>query len=268
MLDLAKLVIKKTNSRSMIIFKEMATDDPKRRCPDISLAKKELDWEPKISLDKGLEKTIEYFRNIDRPDKKILVFAVTYWPDLGPAEKAIYELSKEMPETEFYIITTKFKKDVIPYEKLDNNLIYRVGIGSSLDKYLLPILGVIKAHKLHKEHGYRFAWSVMASYGGLSALLLKLLNRDINFLITLDESEVTNRSFIKSKIIFPIYKIIFKNADSVYLSDVSLERRAKIGENGIDINIIDNNRKNFVNHVRYNYAKLLNKQEKKLERPK
>lgn len=267
-LDLAKLVIKKTNSKSKIIFKEEASDDPKRRCPDISLAKKELNWGPKISLEDGLDKTIKYFKTVKRPDDKILVFAVTYYPDLGPAEQAIYELSRQMPDTEFHIITSKFRKDLPNFEKLNKDSIYRIGIGSSFDKFLLPLLGVIKAYKLHKEHDYKFVWSVMASYGGLSALLLKLLNRDINFLLTFDESEIANRSFIKSKIFIPIYKIIFKNADSVYLSDISLEKDVKLSSNGVNISAIDSDRKSFMNQVRYTYANLLNKQEKKLERPK
>lgn len=49
-------------SKSKIIFQDLPQDDPKQRKPDISLAKKELDWEPKIRLEEGLKKTIEYFR--------------------------------------------------------------------------------------------------------------------------------------------------------------------------------------------------------------
>ena len=51
-------------SKSKIIFKDLPQDDPKQRQPDISLAKKELDWEPIIKLEDGLVKTIEYFRKI------------------------------------------------------------------------------------------------------------------------------------------------------------------------------------------------------------
>lgn len=51
-------------SSSRIIFKELPQDDPKQRKPDITLAKEKLDWEPKIKLEEGLVKTIEYFRKI------------------------------------------------------------------------------------------------------------------------------------------------------------------------------------------------------------
>jgi len=60
-LELAEKVIELTGSRSEIVFKPLPADDPKRRQPDITLARKLLDWEPRISLDEGLKKTIEYF---------------------------------------------------------------------------------------------------------------------------------------------------------------------------------------------------------------
>ncbi|NGX49737.1 MAG: hypothetical protein K940chlam5_01341, partial [Candidatus Anoxychlamydiales bacterium] len=63
-LDLAKLVIKYTNSNSKIVFKDLPSDDPKQRKPDISKAKKLLNWEPKIDLETGLLKTIEYFKSL------------------------------------------------------------------------------------------------------------------------------------------------------------------------------------------------------------
>jgi len=61
--DLANKVIKMTNSKSKIVFKELPEDDPKKRRPDISLAKEKLNWEPKTSLDAGLKETIKYFRD-------------------------------------------------------------------------------------------------------------------------------------------------------------------------------------------------------------
>jgi len=51
-------------SRSKIIYKELPSDDPRQRKPDISLAKAKLDWEPKIKLEEGLKMTIAYFRNL------------------------------------------------------------------------------------------------------------------------------------------------------------------------------------------------------------
>ncbi len=64
-IDLANMVLKMIpESKNKITFKELPNDDPKQRNPDITLAKKELNWEPKITLEEGLGKTIEYFRKI------------------------------------------------------------------------------------------------------------------------------------------------------------------------------------------------------------
>ena len=61
-LDFAKLIIKLTNSSSKIIYKPLPLDDPSKRQPDISLAEKELNFKPKVDIEEGLIKTIEYFK--------------------------------------------------------------------------------------------------------------------------------------------------------------------------------------------------------------
>lgn len=65
-IEIAKLVIKLTHSKSKIIFKEIPPDDPQRRCPDISLAKRLFGYNPKTDLEDGLKKTIKYFRSVLR----------------------------------------------------------------------------------------------------------------------------------------------------------------------------------------------------------
>jgi dTDP-glucose 4,6-dehydratase len=62
-LEFAKKIIRATDSCSKITFKPLPQDDPKRRRPDITRAKKILDWSPKVSLDKGLSQTIAYFKH-------------------------------------------------------------------------------------------------------------------------------------------------------------------------------------------------------------
>ena len=64
MLELAKIVIEQTNSKSKIVFLDLPQDDPKQRKPDISLAKLVLNWEPSIELSAGVQKTINYFQSI------------------------------------------------------------------------------------------------------------------------------------------------------------------------------------------------------------
>jgi UDP-glucuronate decarboxylase len=61
MLELAEKIINITGSSSKLTFKPLPSDDPKQRRPNIDLAKSQLDWQPKVSLDEGLKKTISYF---------------------------------------------------------------------------------------------------------------------------------------------------------------------------------------------------------------
>jgi UDP-glucuronate decarboxylase len=61
MLELAKAVIRLTNSSSKLVFMPLPTDDPLQRKPDITLAQNKLGWTPSISLEAGLQKTISYF---------------------------------------------------------------------------------------------------------------------------------------------------------------------------------------------------------------
>jgi UDP-glucuronate decarboxylase len=61
-MELAEKVIKLTGSKSKIITEPLPSDDPKQRKPDISKAKKFLNWEPKVNLEDGLGETIDYFR--------------------------------------------------------------------------------------------------------------------------------------------------------------------------------------------------------------
>jgi len=65
-LELAKKIIELTDSGSKIVFKPLPVDDPKVRQPDITKAGRILKWEPKVSLDDGLEKTIAYFKEVLR----------------------------------------------------------------------------------------------------------------------------------------------------------------------------------------------------------
>ncbi len=64
MLELAEKVLRLTASKSRLVHKALPADDPKQRKPDITLARKKLDWEPKVALEDGLTQTIAYFRKL------------------------------------------------------------------------------------------------------------------------------------------------------------------------------------------------------------
>lgn len=63
-IELAEMILKLINSKSKIVFKPLPEDDPMQRKPVIDLAKKELNWEPKIPLEEGLTTTIQYFKEL------------------------------------------------------------------------------------------------------------------------------------------------------------------------------------------------------------
>ncbi|MEC7242966.1 MAG: SDR family NAD-dependent epimerase/dehydratase, partial [Pseudomonadota bacterium] len=60
--ELAEKIIAKIGGKSRLAFRPLPADDPMQRKPDISLADKQLGWQPKIELDEGLDRTIAYFR--------------------------------------------------------------------------------------------------------------------------------------------------------------------------------------------------------------
>ncbi|MGD0664254.1 MAG: UDP-glucuronic acid decarboxylase family protein [Rhabdochlamydiaceae bacterium] len=62
--DLARLILQMTGSKSQLIFRPLPQDDPRQRKPDITLAQKELAWQPTVSLEEGLGRTIQYFEKI------------------------------------------------------------------------------------------------------------------------------------------------------------------------------------------------------------
>ena len=68
--QLAETVIALTGSSSKIVYRPLPEDDPRQRCPDISLAKELLAWAPRVQLRDGLMKTIAYFEQLLRSDPK------------------------------------------------------------------------------------------------------------------------------------------------------------------------------------------------------
>src|SRR5437762_11001018 len=68
---LAEKILQLVNGKSKLIFQPLPVDDPMQRCPDISLARDKLQWEPKVDLDTGLRKTIAYFDGLLKSNKEV-----------------------------------------------------------------------------------------------------------------------------------------------------------------------------------------------------
>jgi len=70
-MELAKEILDLTGSSSKLVHKALPSDDPKKRQPDISLARQRLNWDPKVTLEEGLNRTIEYFDNLLREQEQV-----------------------------------------------------------------------------------------------------------------------------------------------------------------------------------------------------
>ena len=65
-LEFAQLIRKKYNPKAKIIFKPLPVDDPKQRCPDISMARHHLGWKPEVALEEGIARTMDWFAAQER----------------------------------------------------------------------------------------------------------------------------------------------------------------------------------------------------------
>ena len=191
--------------------------------------------------------------------KRILIFSLVYYPKfIGGAEVAIKEITDRLSpnEYEFHMVTLRLDKSLPKVEKIGNVLIHRVGFAGECkdssdslrfplhyNKYLLTVLGFLKARALHKEFKYDAIWSMMASYNGFAALFFKLAHPEVPFILSLQEGDPID--YIKGRvgILYSVFKKIFTKADiiqtiSYYLSDfaraMGYEGKIEVIPNGVD----------------------------------
>lgn len=194
--------------------------------------------------------------------KKILIFSLVYYPRfIGGAEVAIKEITDRIPpeEIEFHMVTLRLDSKLPKYEKIGNVHIYRVGwtakqkVSSDsvpfylhLNKYVLIFTGFFKALSLHKKNKYDATWSMMATYNSFAAVLFKLFNPKVPFLLTLQEGDPI--PYIKRRALpaYPLFKMIFTKADHIqtishYLADWARDMKAKcsitVVPNAVDFNL-------------------------------
>lgn len=193
----------------------------------------------------------EYIKDIvaTEPQKlagnRVLVFSTTFHPVEGPAERALRLLIERMPGLSFDIITTKWGG--ASEEAYPNARVHRVGNGSAFDKFFLPFLGARKARELQKEGEYLFAWSIMASYGALAAVIAR---QGLPLLVTLADQRMRFHSKL-------FLRFVLRNTDQVYastpeqgktLSSLSerMASRKSLGEGDA-----------FMNPIRFAYSAIL-----------
>ncbi|MBA3047015.1 glycosyltransferase family 4 protein [Patescibacteria group bacterium] len=180
---------------------------------------------------------------------KILIFSTAYFPFVGGAEVAVKEISDRINDIEFSMITARMDKKLAGFEKVGNVDVHRVGIGwPTIDKFLLPFFGFLKALKLHKKNDYNIAWPIMASHASIAAAFLKIFKPKIKLLLTLqegDEEEYLKRYAFGSEILYkffiqPWHLLVFKKADYAAAISNDLKQRALRGGVKSKIEVVPN----------------------------
>lgn len=212
-----------------------------------------LGWRAVRSLETYIEDYVRVQTPHARKEKRVLVFSTTFFPVAGPAEDALLALIREMPDVHFDVITTCFSrgsKDATP--TLSNMKVHRVGFGTTLDKFLLPILGYQKAHELSQKHTYLFAWSIMASYAMLAAVFAKK-KLQTPLLVTFADQEI-HRLSLPQRMTF---RSMLTGADQVYGISADQEAAATyIFKKSLARNSFGEVDA-FANQLRYSYATTL-----------
>ncbi len=175
---------------------------------------------------------------------KILIFSTAYLPYIGGAEIAVKEITQRL-EHQFEMITVRLNNNDAAQEQIGNIKVYRLGFGlGRIDKYLFPFRAARLAAKLHQQNHYDIVWSIMASFSGFAALLVKKKNPPVKFLLTLQEGDDLRVPVRKSLMVHHWFKQIFTRADYIqcisnYLAAWAREMKAtcpvEVIPNGVDL---------------------------------
>lgn len=210
-----------------------------------------LGWQPRRDLPTYVREFIASNPRGAAREKRVLVFSTTFYPVAGPAEEALLALMRSMPDVQFDIVTAKFAHGGEAPAAIGNARVHRVGYGRPFDKYLLPILGYRVAHRLHAEHRYLFAWSLMASYAALLGIRLQRVS-GLPLLVTLADQDLSTVSPLTRFLL----RRILTGADQVYGARhqedaaIAIARRAELRRSMGDGDA-------FANQLRYAYAEIL-----------
>lgn len=172
---------------------------------------------------------------------RVLIFSTVYFPLVGGAEVAMREVTDRISDVEFHMICARIRSALVSTEKIGNITVHRVGFGRGFDKYLLPVLGAVKALTLAR---FDAAWSLMASYGGFAALTYTWARPTTKLLLTLQEGDPLEHYAKRTGWLTFLHKKIFARADAVqaisrFLADWSVKMGFKgkpdVVPNGVDI---------------------------------
>lgn len=127
--------------------------------------------------------------------KRILIFSTAYLPFIGGAEVAIKEITDRMPDCEFDLITAKMRGSLARTEIVGAVNVHRVGVGiASVDKLIMPFLGVFKVWNLQRRYRYDAFWCMMVTFASGSAYIVNVFRalsgmKKIPIVLTLQEGD-------------------------------------------------------------------------------
>src|SRR3989344_80630 len=176
---------------------------------------------------------------------RILIVSTAYLPLIGGAELAVKEITDRLPDHKFNLICARINKSLPATEKVGRVQVRRVGVGSTIDKYLLPFAVFIEG----LFGRYDIVWAVMASYGSFALPFVKLFRPRIRFLLTLQEGDSEEHILRRVGVFYLFWKAVLGQADHIqvisnYLADFARRHGAKcpieVVPNGVDIRGIKN----------------------------
>lgn len=181
----------------------------------------------------------------------VLIFSTTYFPLVGGAEVAMKEITSRMPDVRFELVCAKLKGSLPSTETMGNVTVHRVGMGTAFDKWLLPIVGPWKACRIGSAEDLSTVWALMASYGGIAALIYTWFRPKARFLLTLQEGDPLERYTRRAGAFHLVHRDVFRRANAVqaisrFLGDWAVRMGFKgtpeIIPNGVDVD-------GFVGHL-------------------
>lgn len=175
--------------------------------------------------------------------KRALIFSTAYFPLVGGAEVAMKEITNRLPEWHFNLICARLQPGLLSREKIGNVNVHRVGFGMAIDKYLLPVLGPLKAWTLAGS-GSAVVWSLMTSYGGFASLIYTWLRPNAKVLLTLQEGDPLEHYAKRAGCLQFLHEKIFKRATAVqaiskflaaWSTKMGFKGTPEVVPNGVDI---------------------------------
>jgi len=207
---------------------------------DTTKAKEYLGWQPQTSFVDGCRNFIDWYHKTQQKKridiflsgitKRVIIFSLNYalyTPYISGSETFIKEISNRVDHNYYDLICARFDKALPRQELIGNIQIYRVGLGNKLDKFLYPLLALLKGLQLRIKNKYDIVWGIMASYAGLTAMLFNLLNPRTKYFLSLYKGE-NKKYFIKRTWFwYPIYRMIYSRADRIQIISDWLAQRAR-----------------------------------------